>query len=198
MIAQRTEEWFQARKFRLTGSDFAAAMGISPYKSRQALWREKTGREAPFQGNEMTLWGETHEPDAINAYEIETGNLVLPSGLIVHPVHDWLAVSPDGIVPDRGSVECKSPFSCKPHEEVPEHYRPQCIGVAGTSGADWCDFVSWTPEETRIWRVAFSEEYWEWMFPLLKDFWSYVESDIEPKRQKKPVFAGKLKIERLK
>lgn len=196
MIAQRSEEWHQARKFRLTGSDFAAAIGISPYKSRQALWREKTGRERPFEGNEITIWGEINESNAISQFEIETGHIVHPAGFMVHPSHDWLGVSPDGLVTD-GCVEVKCPFTRKPHDGVPAHYLPQVVAESEVTGVD-CWFVSWTPDECRIWRVTRSMEYWDWMLPLLKDFWRCVQDDIEPKRQKKPEFTGNLTIERIK
>lgn len=198
VIEQRTEEWHQARKFRLTASDFAAAIGISPYKSRQELWREKTGRKPPFEGNEATLWGEMNECNAIGAYEIETGRLIFPSGLVIHPAHDWLAASPDGRLLDGGCVECKAPFSQRCHDAVPLHYLSQVIAVAECCDAPYCDFVSWVPEETRIWRIERSNEYWEWCFPLLQDFWKCVEDDIEPPKRRKPEFKGSLKIDRLK
>lgn len=196
MTEQRTEAWHNARKYRLTGSDFAAAIGISPYKSRQALWREKTGRELPFEGNEMTLWGEMNEANAISQFEIETGHIVHPVGFLVHPDYDWLGVSPDGLVNPSGCVEVKCPFTRKPYEDVPAHYLPQVVAESEVTGRD-CWFVSWTPDETRIWRVTKSKDYWDWMFPLLQDFWRCVQDDTEPKRQKKPEFTGTLSIERV-
>lgn len=195
---QRSEAWHEARRFRLTGSDFAAAIGLSPYKSRQALWREKTGREQPFTGNEITLWGEINEPNAISQFEIETGYIVLPVGFVVHPDHDWLGASPDGLVNPKGCVEAKCPYTQKPHEDVPAHYLPQVVAEIEITRGDWCGFISWTPTECRIWRVEASRDYWDWMFPLLQDFWKCVQEDVEPKRQKKPVFPGKLKIERIR
>lgn len=197
MIVQKTSEWHQARKFRLTASDFAAAIGLSPYKSRQQLWREKTGRAKPFETNEAILWGEANECNAVSHYEIEMGTIVRPGGFIAHPEFDWLGASPDGVVPPSGFVECKCPYT-QPHEDVPIHYRPQVVGVAAIGNGLWCDFVSWTPGETRVWRVKDISEYWAWMVPLLKDFWKCVTEDTEPKRQRKPVYEGPLTITRIK
>src|SRR6478609_7739357 len=197
-VVQRSEAWHRERKFRLTASDFAAAIGLSPYKSRQQLWREKTGRANPFEGNEATAWGELNESNAINAYEIETGHIVRPRGLVVHPAFDWLGASPDGLVAHDGCVECKCPFTGKPHEGIPIHYRPQVVGVVRVTQKAWCDFVSWTPEAHVVSRVSQVAEYWDWMYPRLETFWQYVVDDIEPPRAKKPEFQGSLTIERIK
>jgi hypothetical protein len=63
------------RDGRITASIFASAIGIG-YDSRQKLWRQLTGREPRFEGNEATQWGNDNEHHAIDAYEIYTGNLV--------------------------------------------------------------------------------------------------------------------------
>ncbi|KKK47644.1 hypothetical protein LCGC14_3153100, partial [marine sediment metagenome] len=38
--------------------------GSTPYQ----LWRVKTGREAPWQGNEYTWWGKYHEKSVLYRY----------------------------------------------------------------------------------------------------------------------------------
>ena len=58
------EEWREARKQGVGGSDVAAIMGISTYKSPLEVWLEKTGR-APspdLSGNEKVEWGNRLEP----------------------------------------------------------------------------------------------------------------------------------------
>jgi hypothetical protein len=67
------------REGRLTASIFASAIGIG-YDSRQKLWRQLTGREDRFAGNEATQWGNDCELLAIDAYEALTGNLVECAG----------------------------------------------------------------------------------------------------------------------
>ena len=37
------EEWLQARRRGIGGSDAAAVLGLSPWKSNVRLWEEKTG-----------------------------------------------------------------------------------------------------------------------------------------------------------
>ena len=58
------DEWREARKNGIGGSDVAAIMGISPYKSPLEVWLEKTGRAEPadLSGNEKVEWGSRLEP----------------------------------------------------------------------------------------------------------------------------------------
>ena len=44
---QNRESWLSARCKGIGGSDAAAAVGLSPYKSNAQLWEEKTGRRHP-------------------------------------------------------------------------------------------------------------------------------------------------------
>ena len=182
---QRNEEWHLARAGRLTASNFGAALGLNKYKSRQELWREMTGKVPPFEGNEMTDWGDLHEPDALHAYEVATGFLVEPAPFI--PYSDFSGCSPDGWVLDgdvRGLAEFKCPFSQRVHESIPDYYLAQVIGQLGITGAPWCDFVSWTPHETRIIRVDAQPKTWDRMEKELRAFWACVLTDKEPKRAK--------------
>lgn len=57
-------EWLRLRQQGIGGSDVAALMGLSPYKTPYELWLEKTGqREAPdLSNNEAVMWGTILEP----------------------------------------------------------------------------------------------------------------------------------------
>jgi putative phage-type endonuclease len=183
---QRTPAWFEARKNRLTASQFGAALGLSPYQSRAALWRQLTGRSESFTGNEATAWGEEHEKDAVHAYEVATGRLVDAAHFIEY--QDWSGCSPDGWVFDgdrRGILECKCPFSQKLHAAIPEHYLAQIHGQLGITGADFADYVCWTPDDLWIKRVWADQTIWPRMEVALKEFWQHVATDQEPKRARK-------------
>lgn len=53
---QRTPEWYAVRRWRLTASAFASAVGFFP-EQRLRLWEEKLELREPFRGNQMTVWG---------------------------------------------------------------------------------------------------------------------------------------------
>ena len=176
------------RNGRLTASNFANAMGIG-YSSRQQLWRELTGVDEPFQGNEMTDYGNDNEHKAVDAYEISQNVIVMLSGdnqhFVKHADHDWLGCTPDGRTSDR-LVEFKCPFNGV-YNDAPAHYLAQVQGQMAITSHTQCDLVAWSPDELKIWRVDFSEEYWQAMLELLTEFWRHVQENTEPKRRKKPI-----------
>ena len=70
------DEWLRLRSRYIGGSDAAAVIGLNPYKSPYALWAEKTGRIAPFEGNVTTRVGSYLEQIVAVMYSEETGNKV--------------------------------------------------------------------------------------------------------------------------
>jgi putative phage-type endonuclease len=182
---QRSEAWVSQRKGKLTCSYFGAALGLSPYMSRQALWRELTGRGVPFEGNVATDWGIANEPNAINAYEVETGELVIPSGFIRVDLGFPSGCSPDGLIGIDGAIEAKCPFNQTLYDAVPDKYLPQVLGTIHLTGRQWCDFISWTPQGHKIIRVERNDILWTRIKHALVEFWQCVEQDIEPARKAK-------------
>ena len=52
------KDWLQVRRSGIGGSDAAAALGLSPWKSALELWQEKvSGQRQPTQENEAMIWG---------------------------------------------------------------------------------------------------------------------------------------------
>ncbi len=150
---QGTPAWFKARQGKLTASRFGAAAGICPYASRARALREVLGVDK-FEGNAACTWGTQNERNAVKDYMVRTGNVVRSSGLHTHPHHDWLAGSPDGLVGDEGMIEVKCPFYNKvPHVRIPPTYYCQMNGLMEILDREWCDFVSWTPTEMKVYRV---------------------------------------------
>lgn len=142
-----TTELDPRRKGRITGSRIAAVLGVSPYATRADVLREMVreyyGAPREFLGNDATRYGIEHERDAIEQYEM--AECVLTHGaqrLAIHPVHDWLAVTPDGLVDDRGMIEVKCPYrGTYTNLDGAPHYRPQVQLQLAVTGRDWCDFV---------------------------------------------------------
>lgn len=183
-MEQRSEDWYQARAGKITGSNFSAALGLNPYKSRQALWRELTGRAEPQASNSFTKWGTDNEPIACDWYEAETGNIVRPIGFVVHPRYDFIGVSPDGLIGNDGGIEIKCPVN-KLYDGIPEYYLPQVLGCLHITERDWWDFVCWMPSEARIIRVEKNAKQWaEWESQLV-EFWQFVIEDREPPRKRR-------------
>ncbi len=178
------------REGRLTASVFASAIGIG-YDSRQKLWRQLTGREEKFAGNDATQWGSDNEIHAITAYEVATGEIVESAGgkqgFVISASHDWLGCTPDGYVGDDIVVEAKCPASMNLYGRVPDHYMPQVQGQMFITGRKLAHFVCWTPEGLEVHEVPFDEEYWHVCIFALSEFYSCWKLDLEPPKRKKPI-----------
>lgn len=181
-MIQGSAEWHAERAKRLTASDFAAALGIHPYCSRQKLWRIKVGVETMVENGHMRR-GMKHERDALFRYAVETGLWVDEVGLVLHPAHDWLAASPDGTVGDAGLVEAKCPTRFR--DEPPAYHMAQIQGQMECAGRDWCDYVQFVDGDIRVTRVLRDRTWWEWAFPRLEEFWGYVRRLEPPPRMRK-------------
>lgn len=154
---QRSPEWFAARFGRLTGSvagDMLAALkgGGEAYQRRDLRARlvcERLTGQPQEDGyvNAVMQRGIDKEPDAFDAYEAQSGNLVRRTGFLSH---DALMVgcSLDGDVENfAGIVELKCPKSAThlsylKTNGVPPNHMPQILHNLWVTGAQWCDFVS--------------------------------------------------------
>jgi hypothetical protein len=192
---------------KLTSSRFAAAIGLNPYCSRQALFRQLTGQETvPFVA--AMQWGIDHEMDAVGGAEAFLGMMFNYTGQdqrhFVKKLCGYeFGTTPDGIrerievgrlAPKRVGLEVKCPQ--KMWDEVPPHYVPQLIGQAKLADLQEIFFSVWTPDEQKVWLYSYDPAHWDWMEPLLEQFMENWEAGTEPKRQKKPALP-ELSIEML-
>lgn len=154
-MEQRTAEWHEARKGRITASAVGAILGNSPFASRddvmRRMVREWHGAESEFTGNIATEYGTFHESGALAEYQMETGNAVDAVGFITR--EDWAGCSPDGLVGLVGGFEIKCPFGkrkmaaddqFKPLADQP-HYRDQVQFSIWVCERAWWDFYQWSP-----------------------------------------------------
>jgi len=190
-IPQGSQAWLNARKNRITASNFGAAVHMNKYKSPRGLLKDLLWNT--FKGNTATRWGSEHEDVARDAYvahirrEIEAGRSeytsirVEETGLHVNPELPWLGSSPDGIVhvtlrdgsTRRFLLEIKCPFGKKFYDPpVPSYYNCQIQGVMATMGLPHCDFVVWIPGNMQITRVNFDADFWQHqLYPGLFGFY---------------------------
>jgi putative phage-type endonuclease len=94
------EEWLANRKNYIGGSDAAAALGISPYKTVLQLCMEKWGESEHKAPTEAMERGKTLEPLVLEMYRARTGHDV--SGSIENETwmsseaYPFMAATPDG------------------------------------------------------------------------------------------------------
>jgi len=197
-MEQRSPEWHDARKGKLTSSNFAEAVGVSG--SRKRLWRELTGRQ-DRRVNEYMTHGTDWEPYARRLYEAANNVTIEQIGFVNHLSIPWLGGSPDGFIDTNGILELKCPQ--KMYVLFPMQYMPQVQGLLHMSHREWCDLMAWVPPieaddgtelapaHVRTWRVYKSDTYWYALLAELTIFWGFIIADVEPPaypRGGKPVF----------
>lgn len=120
-IEQGTKEWHDSRMCKITGTKLKAVMGTA--EARRGLIAELIAEEATEQSKMFNTTaemerGNAEEIFAIRAYEAQTGKKVERVGMCVHDEHDWIALSPDGLIKDASgkyseATEVKCPDSKK-------------------------------------------------------------------------------------
>lgn len=201
-LQQRTPAWHAARKGKLTASNVGAALGLCPWTSRLQAFNRAMGLD-PFLGkqfnaaigrqaidkfvrvvyglgNDATRWGTANESNGILAYSAHTGNLVDNTGLHVHRHNSWLAGSPDGLIGTEGLLEVKCPFwrkkdGSRVHKQIPAHYYMQMNLCLECSDRNWCDFISWTPEGYKIYRLTRDRDLHDALMPHYLKFFAAMQ-----------------------
>lgn len=176
---QGTPAWFNARKGKVTASRFGVAAGICPYTSRGKALRQELGLEENKMGEvgvKACQWGTVNEKNAVKDYMIRTGNVVTHMGFAIHPEYDWLGGSPDGLVGTEGMIEVKCPFVKQvPHVTIPPVYYCQMNGLMEILDREWCDFVSWTPTEMKVYRVYRDKPLFDYLSDRYSTFYAFMK-----------------------
>ena len=150
---QRTPEWYEMRKNKLTASSFADALGKGHFKTRNQSLLDKI-IDTPFEPNPITEWGVKYEEVATRFYEYLTGATIYEFGLIPHPDFPAFGASPDGICDINSPLEyigrmleIKCPPKRKFTKSVPPHYMMQMQGQLEVCDLVECDFLQVKLEE---------------------------------------------------
>ena len=187
LIAQRTPEWFELRKSKLTGSIIDTVLKTNPYQTAEALVCEKAGMPNNFSGNQATQHGTKYEPFAVTEYEKRTHRKVLEFGLIAHATHPQLAYSPDGVSVDPSGrtapilLEIKCPLRRKITDKVPSYYQHQLNLGMDVFDLDMTHFVQFKPSEVfgeEVFHLTEVKRVRGWLdahAQTIEQFWQEVE-----------------------
>jgi len=133
-IVQGTDVWLHKRKGVITGTVLKSIMG-TPRAKQEAIYETiaqrltvgvDNGEENPMDR------GTRLEPDAISAFEFETGKVVERIGFAESEENPLIANSPDGLIGETEAIETKCPGG-KNHvkmwltNEVPDEYEWQVV-----------------------------------------------------------------------
>jgi putative phage-type endonuclease len=150
--------WLASRCGKLTASRMADAMDLTAKGADSAkrkalkvelLAERLTGDTVPHFVNSFMQWGLEQEPAAKAAYELASGQMILPCGFYDHPQIAEFGATPDGLIPG-GVIEFKCPQTTT-HITwllaggVPEQHKAQILAQLACTGRERAVFVSFDP-----------------------------------------------------
>lgn len=200
------EEWLDWRKKGIGGSDVAAALGFSPYKTRRELYYEKAGIELAIP-DEETNWvakevGHRLESLVAEIYQRKTGYKVYPiHKMFQHPLYPFLLADVDYFVqkPDgrRGILEIKTTHfqnrDAWADNGIPRHYEYQGLHYDCVTNLDFAAFACLygnSEKDFLMREVERDLDNEENTLMELLHFWnSYVIAGVEPPYTEKPDLA---------
>lgn len=137
------EDWLKYRQLGIGGSDAAAIVGLSNYRSAFDVFLDKKGKLGAQADTLNTLIGRELEDTVARLFEQHTGKKVRRSGFMMQSAkRSWQLADIDrAIIGENAGLECKttsSPPNLKKlkHGDFPEEYYAQCVHYMAVTGAD--------------------------------------------------------------
>lgn len=127
----------------LGGTDVAALVGLSTFRSPIEVYREKRGEAPPQEMTWRMRMGQLLEDAIVDAYVEQTDRRVARMGVVFHPDYPFLYVHPDRrIIGEPGLVEAKATEHRRDYEDgVPPRVRVQCNWQMALTGREFVDVV---------------------------------------------------------
>ena len=153
--------WLRSRIGHLTASRMADAIKFrkdgKPGAARTKLMHNLLAERITDSAIEhyVTLamrHGIDNEPLAFDRYEAASGNIVSPTGFVLHKQIAFFGATPDGAIDGDGLIEIKCPTTAKyiawrASSDVPDEHKPQMLAQLACTGRSYVDFVAF---DTRI------------------------------------------------
>lgn len=187
MEADRAK-WLEVRRGSIGGSDAAAVMGVSPWKSAYTLWLEKTGqaKEEDISDNERVYFGSLLEDLIAGEFCRQEGKKVKRCGLYRSRKYPFMTASFDRlIIGENAGLEIKTASSFKRQEwdagEIPPPYYLQCLHYMAVSGfSKWYIAALIGGNHFTCWQIDRNEEDIKALLEAEADFWDKVTRHIIP------------------
>lgn len=187
------DQFLSERASGLGGTDIAAILGVSPWRTPLQVWEEKTRRSTGPAENVAMRRGRMLEPFVAEMYRQETGRIVR-AGSTVRGDEGWMLGHLDGEsdapdVEDPRVLEIKtvSPWAVKEWgepgtDEIPLVYVAQAQWYMGLSGHNLADVAALIGvDDLRIHTVHFDAELFAAMVEAGRRFWhECVLADVPP------------------
>jgi len=183
------DDFITARSTGIGGSDVAAILGLSKFKTPLAVYQEKRGELSPQPDNDAMRWGRYLEPVVRQAYADATGYEVrVPTSMLRHPRHEFAVANIDGFVDgDAGRIfEAKTARTADGwgdagSDQVPQAYLLQVqwyMEVTALHVADVAALIGGS--DFRIYTVEADHELQQMLLDAAAEFWQRVQRGEPP------------------
>lgn len=160
-----TEAQRQERINYLGGSEAAAVLGLSRWKTPLQVWAEKTGNLEPEDISQKlnVKLGIALEDTVANLFMEETGKKVRRNNrTLVHPKYDFIRANLDReVVGEDAILECKtaSAYMSKEWEDkIPPEYVIQCYHYLAVTGKAKCYIAVLIGNNKFLWQEILRDE----------------------------------------
>lgn len=181
------EQWLAERRKGIGGSDAAAVLGLSKWKTPFQVWQDKLGQIPPIDDNNSMRWGRALEPVIRQQYAEETGREVLvPTAILQHPTHQFMLANLDGFTHDKRVVEIKTAryadgWGESGTDQIPQDYLIQVqhyMAVTGFAVADVAVLIGGS--DFRLYEVPADAELQAMIIDGEALFWEHVQNNVPP------------------
>lgn len=183
------EEWLEARRKGIGGSDVSAIAGLNKWKSPVGVYLDKVG-QSPLEdtAGEAAYWGNVMEDIVAQEFSIRTGLKVRRrNAILTHPEHDFMFANVDRlIIGKQEGLECKTASEYLKgdweEEEIPAAYLLQIQHYMAVTGYKaWHIAVLIGGNKFIHKKIERDEELISYLVKIEKDFWeNHVLKEIPP------------------
>jgi len=199
------EQWLEARKSGIGGSDIAAIMGVSPYSTAYDVFISKT-QDVKDTESEYAYWGHQLEDVVAREFAKRSGLKIQNVNFMMrHPVHTFAVANIDRAIVNKniagrvffkdGALTTDTILECKTANEylkkdwgdedsdaVPDQYQCQAQWYMGVTGTQVCHMaVLIGGNKFRQYKIERHDEFIEVLFEEAERFWNdHVLTGIAP------------------
>lgn len=182
------DEWLEARRKGIGGSDASAILGLNPYTSPLKVYLDKIGKSEEAETSEAMRQGTDLEAYVADRFTEETGLKVKKCNKILqHPEYPWMLANVDRlIVGHNWGLECKttSPYSKFKFDdgEINPHYFWQSMHYMAVTGYEkWYVAILVLGKAFHVFEIQRDDEAIKTLIDAEKDFWmNHVGPKVPP------------------
>lgn len=181
------QEWLEARRSGIGGSDASAILGLNPWQSAYATYLTKLGEMPDKEDTEAMRQGRDLEDYVAKRFTEEVGKKVQKCNYMIrNPAYPWALANIDRkVVGENAGLECKTTSTLDLRQfhgvDFPEKYYVQCVHYLAVTGAErWYLAVLVFGKGFYTYTLERDEDEIAALMDAEAEFWDRVENHIPP------------------